>query len=208
MIERHGLDGQEYINNKIIKISDKNDKIYLRYDADAETAELIKDIDQWIYDLSDSDFFELGIDVNKLYNGHVEATLEDIRKNPGITYHWTTEEVLELIQRDGQMVGSRGTGINNRGAFGIFTTVNIEEYSNGTYGDIQLELNLSQFMKESGLPELNLDFEPEIEEYLLREYVRSSLKIESRDDVPSDISPYTLIVNHKIPIKYIKNITK
>jgi hypothetical protein len=107
------------------------------------------------------------------------------------------------------MIGSSGTGLTNRYSYGIFTSTDPEEYSSGTYGNVCLELNLEQFKIDSNKPELNLSFEPDVEEYLIREYLRSTLGIEnSRDDVNSSggMSPYTVIVNEIIPLQYIRQL--
>ena len=143
-----------------------------------------------------------------MYNGWNECTLEEMRKNPGKVYHYTTEEAWEKIQSHGGMKGSSGTGLTNRGSHGIFTSTNPEVYAEGTYGNICLELNLEAFKNDSRLPELNLSYEPEVDEYLLREYVWSELKIESRDEIDSSggMSPYTIIVGHNIPLKYIRTV--
>lgn len=202
LVKRFTLNWKGYFKNKIVKIFDNKNTLYFEYDASGETFSWIKDILQWVYDNGDS----LGIDPAIIYNGHVESTLKDVRENPGKVYHWTTEEKWEEIQQSGGMHGSSGTGINNRGAHGIFTSTDPEEYQLGTYGDICLEIDLDKFKQESGLKALNLDFEPEVEEYLMRDYIMSTLEIENRDDIPSDISPYTIIIGHNIPLKYIKQI--
>lgn len=203
IIRKHRLTGKTYFNKQIVELTDKKQKVYLEYDNDTDTASLIKDIDQWVYDV---DYSTLGIDPDTMYNGHVESTLKDLKQSPGKVYHYTTEDGWELIQQDGKMVGSYGTGINNRGAYGIFTSVDPEEYANGTYGNICLELDLQRFKEDTNLQELNLEFEPEVEEQLIREYIRYTLGIENDDYVSSDISSYTVIVNHVIPLDYIKEL--
>jgi hypothetical protein len=201
IIEKYHLKGKQYFDNKIIQIFGKN-PVFLSYDADNETFDLIRDIGQWMYDVDISDF----IDPDTIYNAWVESSLKDLRENPGKVYHYTTPEKFELIKGTGKIIGSYGTGINNRGAYGIFTSADPEEYAQGTYGDVCLELDLSAFKQAAALPQLNLDFEPEVLEYLGREYLSSVLGIESRDSLPSDMSPYTIIVNHVIPIQYVKQI--
>lgn len=205
IIKRHILNYESYLKNAIVKLYDKTTSFYLQYDSDNETFSWIKNINQWVYDNSD-DILSFGIDSDNIYSGYVECSLNDLRSNPGKVYHYTTEEKWEDIQQDGKMIGSGGTGINNRSAHGIFTSVDPEEYALGTYGDICLELNLEQFKLDSGLPKLDLDFEPEVVDYLNREYLWSELEIESRDDISSDISPYTVVVGHTIPLKYIKQV--
>ena len=121
-------------------------------------------------------------------------------------YHYTTPEKLELIKSSGKMIGSYGTGINNRSAYGIFTTVNIEEYQDGIYGDVCLEIDLSRLKLENNMSEISVEYEPEVSEYLIHEYIGSTLEIDFNAEIPSDMSPYTLIVKHTIPTKYIKQL--
>lgn len=202
LINKFKLQGKKYFNGEIIKMWDGRKSAYLEYDAANGTASLIKDINEWVYKDHDNEF----IDSNKIYNAYTECTMDDLQKHPGKVYHYTTEENWKEIQLSGGMKGSGGTGINNRYSHGIFTSINPEEYADGTYGDICLELNLEQFKSDSGLEQLNLNFEPEVEEYLTRDYIMSTLGIENRDNVPSDISCSTIIVGHSIPLKYIRQI--
>jgi hypothetical protein len=202
LIKRFGLKGKGFFDNRIIEIYG-DEPVYLLYDSDNETFSVIKDITQWIWDVDASN---IGVDPDTIYNNWVESSLKDLRQNPGKVYHYTTPEKFELIKQDGEMIGSYGTGINNRGSYGIFTSTDPQEYSLGTYGDICLEIDLESFKRDSGLPELNLEFEPEVIDYITREYLAHVLKIEICDDLPSDMSPYTVVVNHVIPIKYIRQI--
>jgi len=204
LIKKYDLAGKKYLSGKVLNLWDKKHNIYVEYDKDAETVSLIKDIDQWIYDKGEA---SLDIDPSKIYNPWIESTLECLQENPGKVYHYTTEEKFEEIQKQGVVIGSGGTGLTNRYSRGIFTSTNSEEYALGTYGNICLELDLNRFMKESNLKKLNLDFEPDIMEYLIRTHIRSSLNRETgQDEMPSDMSPYTVIVEHSIPIKYVKQI--
>jgi hypothetical protein len=203
LIDKFQLQWKNYFNGTVLSLSTETETRYLTYDEKNNTYEPITDIDQWFYKLDAS---ELGIDPDTLYNGHVESSLKDFKKNPGTVYHYTTEDGWEEIQSDKQIIGSSGTGINNRSAYGIFTSVDPEEYATGTYGDVCLEINLNQFKIDSGLLELNLTFEPEVEEYLLQEYVSHTLNLQMEPNISSDISPYTVVVNHNIPLKYINQI--
>ena len=209
LINKHGLKGKKYFDGKIVKLWDGKQEAYLEYDPDNGTADFIKEIEQWIYSLNDNDYYRLGVDSDIIYSIWVESSLKDLRENPGKVYHYTTEENWEAIQQDGQIIGSSGTGINNRSAYGIFTSVDPQEYALGSYGNICLELDLERYKIESGKPSLNLRFEPQVEEYLSREYIRSMLKLgDSRDEIENDggISPYTVIVKEIIPLKYIKQV--
>jgi hypothetical protein len=202
IIKNFGLKGKGYFDNRIVKIF-AQEPVYLEYDPKGETFSLIKDINQWVWDNTESGF----VDPETIYNGWQEASLKDIRANPGKVYHYTTPEKYELIRHSGQVVGSYGTGLTNRGAHGIFTSTDPQEYALGSYGEICLELNLEAFKQESSLPELNLEFEPDVLEYLTREYLAHTLEIELRDDLPSDMSPYTVIVNHIIPVRFVRSLS-
>jgi predicted GNAT family acetyltransferase len=213
LVQRFGLKGEKYFGGKILKIWDSKTTVWLEYDQENGTADFIKDITQWIYDLSDSDFYRLGVEEDKMYNGHVDSTLSDLRKEPCKVYHYTTDddpdEGWNAIQQDGKIVGSYGSGINNRGAYGIFTSVDPQEYALGTYGNVCLEIDLPRFKADAGLAELNLDFEPQVNDYLVRSYVVSVLELDNEVNIEDDggISPYTVIVNHVIPVQYLKNIS-
>lgn len=201
IIKRFDLNGKGFFNNRIVRI-DGDKPVFLTYDASKETFDLIKNINQWLYDVDASEI----IDSSNIYNNWVGASLRSLRKNPPLVYHYTTDEKLELIQQSGEVKGSYGTGLTNRGEHGIFTSTDPEEYALGTYGNICLEINLPLYKQESGLPELNLEFEPDVMDYLIREYLSSVLELEIRVDIPSDMSPYTIIVNHIIPLKDIRKI--
>jgi hypothetical protein len=204
LVAKYQLNYKTYDKIKVVKIWDAKKLVYLQYNVTDQSFELINDITQWVYDLRDNEILSLGIDPDNIYNGHIESSLKDLKENPGKVYHYTTEDKWEQIQSEGQMIGSRGSGINNRGAYGIFTSTNPEEHALGSYGNVCLELNLDQFKIENGFRELNLSFEPE--DYLIRDYIMSVLELENRDDVPSDISANTVIVNHNIPTKYVRQI--
>lgn len=203
LIKRFDLQYDTYFKEKIVKITDNKNVTWLLHDKENETFDVIKDINQWIYDRAEQ---ELEIDVGSIYNGFLESTLNEFEKTPSKVYHYTTPEKLELIRSSGKMIGSYGTGINNRGAYGIFTTVNVEEYQDGTYGDICLEIDLLRFKLENNMSEISVEYEPEVSEYLIHEYIGSTLEIDFNAEIPSDMSPYTLIVKHTIPTKYIKQL--
>ncbi len=56
---------------------------------------------------------------------------------------------------------------------------------------------------------MRLDFEPQVLEYLSRDYLMSVLEMDTgRDTIENDggISPYTVIVKHVVPAKYVRHI--
>lgn len=208
LIKRFNLKGKSFFDGKIACIYGEPEAIYLEFDLKNQTADLIKDITDWVYSLTDSGFSHLGIDEDNIYNAYVESSLADLAITPGKVYHYTTEEKWEEIQADGKMIGSSGTGLSNRYTHGIFTSTNQEEYQDGTYGDICLELDLTTFKAENKLEKLMVSFEPDVVDWLKRDYVISKLELEIHNELESGsgMSPYTVIVHHEIPIKYIRQI--
>lgn len=207
---KFNLNATKYLKG-LFKLSDnKNSELYLMYDPKAESFEYIKDIKNWIYNLSDSEMEELlGHGVDTIYNGWIDGTLEDLKTHPGKLYHYTTEDKWEDIQQTGVLHGSSGTGLTNRFSHGIFTSVDSEEHASGTYGDVCLEIDMDAFKLANNLPKVDLEYEPDVEEYLLRDLIRSSLEladIEIQLDSSSGMSPYTIIIGHNIPVKFIKQI--
>src|ERR1017187_1653897 len=85
LIQRFSLEYEGYINNQIVKLWDNQKHIvYLTYDTKNETFDLIKDVNDWIYNHAEK---SLNVDVNNLYNGYIEGTLKDMKENPGKVYH-------------------------------------------------------------------------------------------------------------------------
>lgn len=196
---------------KLFKLSDnENSELYLMYDPKSESFEYIKDIKDWIYNLSDAEMEELlGHGVDSIYNGWIEGTLEDLKTHPGKLYHYTTEEKWEDIQQSGELYGNSGSGLTNRFSHGIFTSVNPDEHAIGTYGDVCLEIDMDAFKTANSLSSVNLEYEPDIEEYLLRDMIRSTLKLDDMGiqlDSSLGMSQYTIIIGHNIPIQFIKQI--
>jgi hypothetical protein len=207
LITRFKLHGKKYLNGALVKIWDDKHEAWLEFDG--KTLDHISDIGQWMYDLNESSYHKYGIDPEAIYNSFVESSLQDFKTNPGKVYHWTTEEKWEKIQKSGKLIGSYGTGINNRSAHGIFTSTDPQEYALGSYGNICLEIDLERYLKDSGKAEVFLEWEPGVEEYLVREYLMHVLEIEDRhNEIDNDggISPYTVIVRETIPLQYVRQI--
>jgi hypothetical protein len=120
----------------------------------------------------------LGISENDVYISGWQCTIKNAKENPGTVYHYTTVDKWQKIQETSVLKQSRGTGLTNRSSYGIFTSVDSEEYAIGTYGDICLSLNLSQFKNDSNLNELELSPEPEVIENELRNATAHRLDIQ------------------------------
>ena len=204
---RFDLEYIAYFEQKIIKLYDnKKRSVWLEYDKENETFDVIKDIMDWLYSNDAETVTNLNSD--DIYSNYLETTLKKFKENPSPVYHYTTEENWELIRQDGKLVGSSGTGINNRNAHGIFTSIDPEEYQDGTYGNICLELNLPAFKSKFKIPNLDIYYEPQVADHMIREYIAYELELgELLDNYHSEgISPYTLIVGHTIPLEFIKQI--
>ncbi|HOT88257.1 MAG TPA: hypothetical protein PL028_01805 [Bacteroidales bacterium] len=209
LIKKFNINIKGYFKHKILRIWDEKQVAYL-YNDDTENVEYmyVEDIKEFIdlFDVDNAD--ELGIDPEKIYNPWIESSLYDLKRNPGIVYHWTTKEKWEEIQKSGKILQSNGTSLTNQNYRGIFTTYNPEEYDTGIYGNICLEINLNAFMESVGYAFLTLEFEPETTEYLLKDYIYRGLDLTGEVHFPNSdgVSPYTIIVGHNIPIKFIKPI--
>ena len=202
IIKKFNLLHEVYFNGKIIKLYDNHKSIWL--EKDGELYDAISNIYEWVSDFNDRDCHKYNINPDELYNPHAECSISDFRKGPIAVYHYTTEEKWKGIQEYGGLKGSYGTGLSNRNEFGIFTSIDPEEYSDGTYGDICLKIDLATFKKESRKLEISADWEPDIYYNLLQEYLRHVLNLDEWDSSSVDgISPYTIIVKENIPLKYI-----
>lgn len=184
--------------------------VWTTYDPSDETFDAVAfnddDMSNHISNMGESELVEhLGIeDESDVYIGCWEATIRDFQENPVIVYHHTTEEGLEEIQESGDLRGVYGTGLTNRSAFGIFTTLDPEEHALGTYGDIQLSIRLDQFKESEKLEKLELWPEPDVLEHALVEAMHAKLELpDNYNEVPSDMSPFTVIVGHTIPLKFV-----
>lgn len=207
LVTKFHLTHESKINKILILTDSSNDVVYLEYNKDDETFDYIKDIRDWLYDLSPLEIeLMLAMSSDDVYNGCIEGTLTDMKHHPGKVYHYTTENKWDQIQSSGELRGSSGTGLTNRYTHGIFTSVDPEEHADGSYGNVCLQIDLDAFKQSTNLSELNLSYEPDIEEFLLRDVLRAKLdldQIELNVDLSGGMSPYTVIVGHTIPIQFI-----
>lgn len=210
LIKRFDIQFEKYFE-KIACLFNGNEKIYLLYDPKNKTLDYIKDIFDWIYQLNDYEMENLlGLSIDKIYNGWTESTLEDMAKDPGKLYHYTTEDKWQEIQESGILKTSYGSGLTNQGTSGIFTSVSPETYADGVYGNVCLEIDVSKFIQSNNIPAANLEYEPSVAEYLLRTAIRDKMNLENEMNIEMDYSsgdsPYTIIVGHKIPIQFVRRL--
>lgn len=186
----------------LLKVNHDGQDYWFEDDGDGD-CQLVKDIKQWIYDISESEALDiLQLKEEDIYIAGIESTLKELRDNPVALFHWTTEDAWKDIQKHGVIKGSYGTGINNRSAYGLFTSVDPDEYSDGSYGNVCLEINLEAFHRDEG-ESLNLSAEPEMLERAIRETLADKMGVMESFEASSDISPFTVVVNNEIPLKYV-----
>lgn len=207
LIKHFNISYEFVIPDKILKLYDNNQTVWLEKD---DTYEVIatneEGLDEWITRMQDYQKLDiLGISENDLYIGGWECTIGDAREHPGTVYHYTTEEKWEEIQNDGYIYPESGTGLTNRHISGVFACNTPDTYADGTYGDVCLAINLSQYMKENNLKEINMSPEPEVEEEAINSTLRHVLGMEETPSyISSDMSETTVVVGHSIPTKYIE----
>jgi len=168
--------------------------------------EIIRNICNYISNLSTNNALTmLGKTEDDIYSDVIGDTLGNLKLNLDTVYHWTNAEALEEIMSTGYLNPSYGTGINNRGAFGIFTTVDIEEYADGVYGDVLLEIDLGSFRTSvANLDDFDISFEPEVMDYYIRMNLVYLFNADCIFDYPSDVRETTIIINAAVPVKYIR----
>jgi hypothetical protein len=66
-----------------------------------------------------------------------------------------------------------------------------------------LKLDLTSYKHKFNIPKLDLMPEPDILEKTINETLCHKLGIEFEDDTSSDMSDFTMIVNHSIPVEFI-----
>lgn len=206
LISRYNLSHSFMIrNNKnFLKVHDQNHDVVMVRDGNDDTYTYVENLPDYVEQLSNDEIEGLiGYGVDSVYNGAVETTLKEMEEHPGTVYHYTTDEGWEEIQEAGFLRTGRGSGMNNRHVFGVFTSISPETYADGSYGDICLAIDLTQMMKDLNLPKLSLSFEPEIEDYMMQDAICSMLGIDNRFEHGSDVSQETVIVHHQIPVKFI-----
>lgn len=98
-----------------------------------------------------------------------------------------------------------GTGMTNRYTSGVFASVNIEEHADGTYGDVCLEIDLQSFRQKLGKP-LDIEPEPDVLEASIDTTFASHLGIDHEPYVTDDMSEYTVIIGHTIPLAFVKRV--
>ncbi len=171
------------------------------YVTDDEVIELdknyasIKEKNEWIS----------GVDVDTYYPNHEQEWNDEFWKHPSTLYHATTEDNVQDILKHGLETRNQTRGIANRGVgHAVFTTSDVEDLRNGSYGDFIFEIDTGAMAQFSDCPFVSR--EPPIVEAELRETL--AWKIGMRDyyydDVESDISPDTIIIHGSIAPQYLE----
>lgn len=201
------------IFNVTVKQADDNlyliGNFYFSYNASEDTFSYIadsEDEDEITDFINNSDVEDLlnliGVKADNIYISGWETSIKHMKKSPGVVYHFTKREALKDIKKDGELRGSSGSGLSNRNALGIFATVNPEEYDDGLYGNVRLDIDLDAYMKGEGLSQVDLEPEPDVFDYEVRSATANFLSLDNYT-TDEENSSYTIIINNNIPLKYI-----
>ena len=148
--------------------------------------------DSFLYNTS---FTNLESKVEEDYN-------RDFWDSPQTLYHATRNESVEGIKETG-LNTSRGSGINNRGANGVFTVSNIELLQDGSYGPNIFEIDTSTMKKDGYKPFVSM--EPDVLEGEVRGEVANLIGDDRYSPESYDGQwQETVIVGGKIGPKYLK----
>lgn len=189
-------------SSKIYSVTENDNQIFAIMEGNSFT--FTKDPCEWIYNQSESDIIELlGVDESDVYISGLESTLKGLQENLSKAYHYTNKSAWEEIQEEGFLRTSSGTGLGNRYAHGIFASIDPEEYADGTYGEVCLEIDLDKLRSIMGEKTLNIYPEPEVMESVLGETLANVMGVNCNIEHSRDISPFTVIINHVIPFECV-----
>lgn len=207
-IKHFGISRDIFCEGRVIKLSKQEQSYWLKKSDDIYEvwATNEEDLLDNLVNMNESEKLELiGIEEEDVYISGWECSIKDMEETGGTVYHYTDKEGIREIKKSGEIRPSFGSGISNRHAYGIFTSVDAEEYADGTYGNILIEIDLTRFLADSGLEKLNISPEPDVLEAAIDDALANKLDITDHEScVSSDMSAFTVIVNHSIPIKYLK----
>lgn len=119
-------------------------------------------------------------------------------------YHATECDNMESILANG-LDPSRGSGIGNRGVYGVFTSSEPDGYIDA-YGDCKVSIDTAAMKRDNNM--ISVEREPEIFEYILSQAISSKYGINvTREPSSSDGMDYnTWIVNGAIHPKYLSRV--
>ena len=168
-----------------------NDKIIALHDDGTGDVEAKED---WIWN----------VDPENFYPNYVQEWNDEFWEYPSALYHATDEENVESILEHGLSPENKTRGLSNRGVgAAVFTTSDIEEAIQGSYGDFIFEIDMAAMAKLPDRPFVSE--EPPIVESELRGALARRIGLNDfYNDVESGISPYTVIVHGVIPPQYLK----
>lgn len=157
----------------------------------------VKEVGEWIYDVSEHEITEWGLDYDD-FN-------QTFWTHPQELYHATPDDNVEAILANGIGAMNKTRGLSNRGVgAAVFTSSDPEELMHGSYGDSIFQIDTAAMAADGYRP--RVEQEPDVEEYEWRRRLLHAVGDEyvcDRMSVPSYMSPYTVIVHGEIPAKYI-----
>lgn len=128
----------------------------------------------------------------------------DFWKYPETLYHATDCDNIDGILKEG-LHSSRGSGISNRGVFGVFTSTEADGYID-SYWDCKVAID-TRSMKRDG-NSFVVEREPEIFDYILSQAIshRYGINVEREPEGGGGMDYNTWIVNGNVPPKYISRV--
>lgn len=201
----HGLQfliDQDYTAD--LKILPNGEKVLVTENYIFDGWNMTDDKEAWVWDYN-------YIDLLDMYNYDPEEWSRDFWRSIGPrskVWHNTIEDRWEEIEESGELRVARETrGITNRSTnAAIFVTTNPDEAAYGTYGPVELEIDLYAMKRDRYMP-MVVEEEPVVEQRY-RDALAHLLDIELYDShINMDgISYDTLIIYDDIPLKYIERI--
>lgn len=147
-------------------------------------------------------------DVESLFNqlrksNNIDFDKIDWRNNgESPLYHATDSENTKSILQKG-LEATTGTGLSNRGEYGIFTTTNSDEVL-GVYGDSIISIDIEKLL--SDFPDIHLYREPDIRKSEMINWIFSVIDRdqEIQVDIDNSVSPNSWIIQTDIiPPQYL-----
>lgn len=147
--------------------------------------------DRFLYD---ADFSEIESNVEETFNN-------DFWDSPSPLYHATQDDNVESIKENG-LNTTTGTGINNRGAHGVFTVSDVERIVLGEYGHNIFKIDTTSMKRDGITPYVTM--EPDVLDGAVKGQIAHIIGDNQYSPDSSDGQwEETVIINGKIDPKYL-----
>ena len=155
-----------------------------------------EDAEQWVHERDTTD--EEGEYEEEFHN--------DFWSAPGPLYHASDSDNAESILKNGIRADSQTRGMSNRNVGdSVYTTAEIEEAWEGSYGDAVFEIDTAAMARDGYKPQVNL--EPDEVTGTVKEALASTLGLtDYYYEREQGMSPNTIVLDSSIPAKYVKRV--